>query len=130
MACILQRPVGGHESGLPIVTVEDVPRSTEAAGQFQRGPREEDESLGVVGVIARSAVERGSVEKLVVGDEIGIASGPGNSAPQDAGHRPPRADRHLELDAGGLDREPLGVGVAMAGHHQGDLAAEVGQCSG
>ena len=40
------------------------------AGEFQRRPREEDEPLGVVGIVLGAAVERGAVEVVVVGDEV------------------------------------------------------------
>ena len=106
------------------MAVENVPRTTESAGEFHRGPREEDEPLGVVGVVVGAAVERRPVEEVVVGDQIGVGPLPLAAAPQDP--CPPRsgANRHVELDPGRLDRQALTEGLGVGGNDERHVAAQ------
>ena len=112
------------------MAVENVPWPAEPAGEFHRGPREEDEPLGVVVIVAGATVERGPVEEIVVGDQVGIGPLPLAAAPQDP--RPPRAraDRHVKLDPGRLDRQALAEGLGIGGNHERHVAAQLGQCLG
>ena len=116
--------VGRHETGLPVVAVKNVPRATESAGEFDGGSREEDEPLGVIGVVARATVERGPIEEVVVADEVDVGPLPVAAAPQNP--RPPRsrADGNVELDPGRLDRQALAEGLGISGNDERRLAAE------
>ena len=102
--------VGGDEAGLPVVGMDDVARLLEAVGKFQDRAREEDEPLGVVGVVLGAAVERGTVEVGVVADQVdgrvGRAVLPGDQRLVDRGPLAPRPDRHVELPACRFDRQP------------------------
>jgi len=113
-----------HEARLPVVTVQDVERLFQAAGELQRGPREEDVALGVVGKVFRAAVQAGAIVVVVVGHQQHRGGRLGPPAAQDSGHRPPRADRHLELDARWLEGEALGEHFSVGGNHEGDVAAQ------
>ena len=52
------------------------------------------------------------------------------TAPEDP--RPPqaRADRHVKLDPGRLDRQPLAEGLGVGGDHERHVAALPGECLG
>ena len=121
---VQQPAVRRYEARLPVVAVENVPRPTKPAGEFHRGSREEDEPLGVIGVVAGSTVERRPVEEVVVGNQVDVGSPSCAAASQDA--CPPRsgANRHVELDPGRLDRQALTEGLGVGGDHERHIAAQ------
>ena len=119
--------VGRHQARLPVVAVDDVEGRRLAAGQLDRGPREEDEALRVVGVVFGAPVKCLAIKELIVGHEQGGHRRAGQPAAEDPGQRPPRAERHLKLEARRLDRQTLGEGLTVGGKDKRDLAAQPGE---
>ena len=122
---IEQLLVGGHEARLPVMAMDDVEWLPLPRGQFHRGTRKEDEPLGVVAVVLRPAIQRRTVEALVVGHEQDLDPRLRSNATENPGVQLPHADRHIEGHAGGLDRQPLGKYLSVGGDHERDVTALV-----
>ena len=111
------------------MAVDDVARLLEAVGQFENGAGEEDEPLGVVGIILGATIERRPVEVGIVADEInGDVRGavPARQVRlEDLRLLLPRPDRYVKLPPRRLDREPARrERLPVGGNHHGDMAAE------
>jgi hypothetical protein len=93
----LMSHVGQRQGGVPIVGVQE-----DRAGRHQRQrhharQREQPESEVIVGVVAaRIAVEAGSIEELVVLDEIDPSVGLAMYLSQDPNRLAPRAQGHRD----------------------------------
>src|SRR5438270_9153 len=64
-----------HQRGLPVMAMKNI-RYAQHFGSFQHGAAKERESLGVIGIIAGgSPIQRFTIKKLRVVDEVELHSG-------------------------------------------------------
>ena len=100
--------------------------------EFHGGPREKNKSLCIVWIVFGTAVKCGSIEILIVGDQVDrrrncrlrIAE----TASQNLCGEAPRSNGHFKPETGGLNGQPLRQGFSIGRDHEGHIATEPSQC--
>ncbi len=119
--------VAGHEGGGPVVAMHDVDRAAAGdalAHDLGRGPRQDGEAQGVVGVVlAALAVDAGAIEEAgrVDHDEVDLRGEP----PVEHRHvERPLSQRELQRREAARQEEPLLFERRVARHDDGDRVPE------